>query len=483
MANVKIPYALIPAVALDRRREQMVSAMARGLPRLKRAPVNDAKTLYVACYGPSLRETWRDLIGKRPIISMSGATKFLAERGIIADYAIEMDPRPSQLTVSLPPVKGVHYLIGSVVVPEYFDRVLANGNPVTLWHPVSSNWNDDLAWLSQHDEGELLISTGSTVGLAAIQVGGVLGFTRFEIHAMDGSFAEDGVRHAATHGGKEQFPKITWNVFRKTYYTSKIMANAVAETVNTAKNFPIITVWHGNGLTQALIRKANLPNAACADESQKVERLRGLRPMVMQTPTIPIKGQRTFWDAMLDFLQPGDLPELVRNLAICEPRRASAKYNTGSIPFEAAAYLRAISRFYEPKVVVEVGTFIGTSLLALKAGRVTYTCDWSNNCVPSTESVITHPFQRSTQMLAEIQEKADLFFFDGRIQKADLDHIVRLSHPGTVFIVDDYTGNEKGVVNIHLLAPYFPTYTLITPGPGPSTLAVLLPLAQRQQAA
>lgn len=482
MANVTIPYPLVPAVAVPTRRAHMLSAIARGLERLDRQATSPLPC-YIACYGPSLRDTYEALRDKHPLIAMSGATKFLAEQGITADYALEMDPRESQLIVSLPPVPGVTYLVASCVCPAFFDQVLAAGNRVVLWHTVSTNWEDETRWVSEHDRGALVISAGSTVGLGAIQIGGLLGFSRFEIHGMDGSFDAAGQRHAGPHGGKAQPDVIEWQALNRVYKTSKIMANAVAETINTAKNFPIITIWHGDGLTQALIRKAHLANAACVDEVEKVARLRGLQPQVVYTPPLCTAGRITFWDALLDFLVPQDWIEIVQHMGICEPRRAQAKYNTGTIPFESAIYLRGIARFYRPTVVAEVGTFIGTSTLALHVGRVIYTCDRSNDCVPATESIVTHPYRSSTVMVAEIQEKVDLFFFDGRIQSEDLAHLVRLSHPGTVYVVDDYRDADKGVVNAGLLASILPRHTLVRPAPrSPSTLAIFVPYAQRQGA-
>jgi predicted O-methyltransferase YrrM len=479
MANVKIPYALVPAVAVEKRRDNVLSAIARGYPRLTRTLKDESKTLYVACYGPSLRETWQQLRGKSPIIAMSGATKFLAERGVIADYAIEMDPRVSQVAVSLPPVTGVTYLVASCVCPEYFDQLREAGNRVILWHTVNTNWEDEMNFIAQHDPHQLVVHAGSTVGLATIHVGGILGFKRFEIHGMDGSFA-DGARHAGIHGGKAQKDSHTWAAGGKTYRTSQIMANAVAETINTAKNFPIITVWHGDGLTQALIREANLMNAACADETEKVAKLSGMTTRVVQTPIF--KG-RSFWDSLLQHLSPSDLPDLVTRIPLCESRRVKAKYNTGTIPFESAAYLRALTRFYPVDVAVEIGTFIGTSTHAINAKRVVYTCDQSNDCVPSTyesePNILTHPYQSSTQMLTQIQEPVDLFFFDGRVQKDDLPHIRRLMKPTTVFVVDDYVQGEKGVANVERLAPHLTNHMLFTPDPGPSTLAVIAPSVPR----
>jgi hypothetical protein len=295
---------------------------------------------------------------------------------------------------------------------------------------------------------------------------------------MDGSFGKEGNRHADFHGGKDQPPDITWDAGRVTYRTSKIMSNAVAETINTAKNFPIITIWHGDGLTQALIREANLPNACCIDETEKRKTLSLKRPVVVANPIAHHQG--SFWDVILDTLIPSDLPELISNIAVCEPRRAIAKYNTGTIPFESAAYLRALCRVFSPEIIVEVGTFIGTSTLALNPRRAIYTCDERNDCVPSKvdndpPNIITHPYRSSTQMLRDIQEKVDLFFFDGRIQQEDLPHIQRLSKSSTIYVVDDYVGKEKGVANVELLAPLVHTHTLITPGKGPSTLAAIIP--------
>lgn len=471
---MKIPYALTAAVAIEQRYAQMVSAIARPLPRLQRQQIDDARTLSIACYGPSLRDTWREL--RQPILSMSGATKWLAEHGVIPDFHIDMDPRAHKVMTSLPPVPGVKYLVASVCVPEYFDALEAAGSEVILWHTVSSNWEQDLKWVAEHDPGQLVVSSGSTIGLGAIQLGGILGFRRFEIHGMDGSFAGDD-RHAGPHAGKKQPPTFTWDAGGVTYRTSQIMANAVAETVNTCRNFPIFCTFFGRGLTQALIREEALPNACCADETEKRERMKNLRVNIADSAPIP-KGRATVWDGFLDYLAPGDLAGLVENIARCESRRSRARYNTGSVPLETSTLLRAVCRFYQPSVVAEVGTFIGTSTEALLAKRAVYTCDRSNDCLSPTPTIVTHPYRASTDMLREIQDPVDLFFFDGRIQDEDIQEITRLSHPRTVYLFDDCVGQEKGVVNVTKLLPHRPDYVVAPPYQaykGRSTLGAMLP--------
>lgn len=442
---LKIPYALVPAVALDQRYAHMRSAIKRPLPRLQRQPMDDSKTLSIACYGPSMRETWSAL--RHPMISMSGATKFLVERGITPDYHIDMDPRQNKVMTSLPPVPGVTYLVASVCCPEYFDA-LADSR-VLLWHTVSSNWEQDLKWVSVEDFDTLVVSTGSTIGMAAIQLGGLLGFRRFEIHGMDGSFAGS-ERHAGPHAGKTQKPTQTWDAGGRRYWTSKIMANAVAETVNTFRNYPIVGVFYGEGLTQALIREADLPNACCADETDKRARMGRLTPQIIKMPALQ-KGKLSFWEGLLAHLEPGDLPDLIEQIPICEQRRRLARYDTGSVPFETSVLLRALCRFYQPATIAEVGTFIGTSTHALQASRVIYTCDRSNDCLPSTDHVLTHPYYDATRMFREIQEPIDLFFFDGRLTSEDVPEILRLSHPGTIYVFDDCYPKGKGNHNIPLI--------------------------------
>lgn len=473
---MKVPYHLIAAVGIEQRYAQMASAIARGLPRLERRLIDDSRTLCIAAYGPSLKDTWREL--RHPMISMSGATKFLVERGVIPDYHLDMDPRKHKAMTSLPAVEGVTYLIASVCAPEYFDALQEANAKIVLWHCVSSNWEADRDWVARHDGGEkeLVISTGSTIGLGAIQVGGVLGYRRFELHGMDGSFVGED-RHAGPHAGKKQPPTFTWDAGKVTYRTSQIMANAVAETINTFRDYPIFGVFYGHGLTQALIREENLPNACCADQFEKRARMMQTQVNIADAPAIP-KGRGTVWDGFLTVLKPEDLPELVGHIAECEPRRAKAKYNTGSIPFETAVLLRAACRHYRPTTIAEIGTFIGTSTHALLPERVIYTCDVSNDCLPGSDRILTHPMRTSTQMFQEIQEPIDLFFFDGRIADDDIAHIKRLSHARTVYLFDDCHGREKGIVNIAKLAPHCPGYLVAPPPPtlaGRTTLGALIP--------
>jgi hypothetical protein len=185
----------------------------------------------------------------------------------------------------------------------------------------------------------------------------------------------------------------------------------------------------------------------------------------------------------------GDHPWIAEAHAIAdkaEKRRAEAKFNTGSITITAALAIRAIAHWCHAETVVEVGTFIGNSTLALKAeAKQVYTCDFSNDCFEPHEGIRTFPHYTSLQMFAALAKfgvMADLCFFDGRLGPADPSALAKITTPHTVYLFDDYDGHEKGVCNVELLQPHLPDHELIEPAgvvKADTTLAVLVPRSMR----
>lgn len=169
--------------------------------------------------------------------------------------------------------------------------------------------------------------------------------------------------------------------------------------------------------------------------------------------------------------------------AYCESLREKAAINTGSISRDSCKILRELTEFYRPRVIVEVGTFIGKSTLSMRASDHIYTCDMTNDCLPSSEKITCFPKQTSTQMLAQLWKTkkllVDFFFFDGRIQIPDITLILSMSHVGTVYAFDDYEMSEryeKGAINVRLMAPLLPKHRLVEPRPDlDTTIAVLEP--------
>lgn len=173
-----------------------------------------------------------------------------------------------------------------------------------------------------------------------------------------------------------------------------------------------------------------------------------------------------------------------------EHDRPRMGYNTGSITLAAGVHLFMLARHFRPHTIFEIGTFLGKSTTALALGAgwegttdvTLHTCDKDNECcLPQTLtgcSIIANSKTTSTDALRRAQaagDKIDLFFIDGRVQEADIPLITTLAHPKTVFLLDDFQGIEKGVVNAMLLTRHFPNLMLLPPFNHPllSSLGVL----------
>lgn len=163
---------------------------------------------------------------------------------------------------------------------------------------------------------------------------------------------------------------------------------------------------------------------------------------------------KIFWDIVDERV--GDYPYETIEKIIWEQQklRSEADYNTGSVPYDDAIELYKLVKFFQPKVIAEVGTFIGISTVTmnLAMNRLVdiYTCDHSNNINLDIPNIFQYPKQTSTQMFADMAEKkvgVDLMYLDGRLQREDLELFHKIIHDQTIFVFDDFEGLEKGVVN------------------------------------
>lgn len=199
-----------------------------------------------------------------------------------------------------------------------------------------------------------------------------------------------------------------------------------------------------------------------------------------ELPTFDLPVDREFASETLAWVTPAWEREYEVDALACESRRPFCRKPavTGTINRSGCLYLRAICKRFLPRVVVEIGTFIGSSALAMayESGGV-FTCDKDNDAFASQRNVVAYPKTTSTEMLARLVSqgtKASLFFFDGRIHENDVPLIQLLSAPGAIYAFDDYVGHEKGVVNLTRLAAHLKGYRIVLP-PRDTMIACLVP--------
>jgi hypothetical protein len=162
---------------------------------------------------------------------------------------------------------------------------------------------------------------------------------------------------------------------------------------------------------------------------------------------------------------------IIKNTVYVEPQ---ISIKTGTLTVNEALVLYCLTRYFSPSKIVEIGTYIGTSTVAMaKAisdnnetdGRI-WSCDFSNDVslvVTKGVQIDTYGFKSSLDMLSALNEPIDLFFVDGSLGEADIDHMCRLCHDKSILILDDFEGSEKGVRNGLLLEKRFPNHILIYP--------------------
>jgi predicted O-methyltransferase YrrM len=151
---------------------------------------------------------------------------------------------------------------------------------------------------------------------------------------------------------------------------------------------------------------------------------------------------RAIWDTLF-----ADLPDLpwhvIEDLEKLDPAR-----RTGSTNHASLIALWAVIRHFRPKVVAEIGTYIGKSTFVLaREGADVHTCDMTHDFKLPLTTSITQYHSSSTEMLAKLDGSIDLLHLDGRLQPDDKPHLERLFTPDTVITLDDFEGIEKGVWN------------------------------------
>lgn len=248
------------------RDEQIKQAIARGLPRIEPAYERRSESVAIACYGPSLNDTWDKIRDFPVVISCSGSHRFLVDRGIIPTYHVEVDPRAHKVELMGAPHPGVEYLIASTCHRAMFDHLV--GMNVKLWH-VFDNKEDGIRTLPH---GEWALTGGCSVGLRALTIAGFLGFRDLHVFGMDGSegYVAQGPhpegcsvnpcthmtlqKHAGPHPNQPKGSSAC-EYDGVTYRTTPALLEAARSTWHELDQMPAVkATFYGEGLVQAMAK-------------------------------------------------------------------------------------------------------------------------------------------------------------------------------------------------------------------------------------
>lgn len=166
--------------------QQVSHNIRRGLPQVQPHQINPHVAI-VVCGGPSLAETEKELRdavwrgGK--IIATNGSYQWCIDRNLKPSAFAMLDAREFNSRFIATPVDGCKYLLAAQCHPQTFD--LCREREVLIWH-CCSGADTELEMLKAYYFDQVYPVTGGvTIGLRAISLMRLLGFTAFEIFGLD----------------------------------------------------------------------------------------------------------------------------------------------------------------------------------------------------------------------------------------------------------------------------------------------------------
>lgn len=252
MELITVPDFYLPGVAnWDAKRKSVEYALSLGLPRLQPELMLKRRArniMTVACYGPSLKDTYRDMV--QPIMSVSGAHDWLIQKRITPTYHVECDPRAHKAGMLSLANDTTKYLIASCCHPEVFAAL--KGRNVKIWH--LDDGEESRAWYAANDPDCPVVCGGSTVGLRALEIVGFFGYGSIEVHGMDCSF-DNGAQWAGAHTGRRKdVLRVRPNGMTRAFDTSALMIQAAREGVEFWRTHHVKMKVKGGGLFRHMLQ-------------------------------------------------------------------------------------------------------------------------------------------------------------------------------------------------------------------------------------
>lgn len=151
--------------------------------------LKDINPIVLVGGGPSLKKNVQELKNFRTIIACGSVHDFLLENNIVPTYTLVCDPDPITINYLKFKHPETKYLIASCCHPDIFRHL--NGFQVILWHCHSPDNGPKIEEIEKEMGIDYeAVSGGCTVGLRAISVALMLGYSNIHFYGFDSCMAE-----------------------------------------------------------------------------------------------------------------------------------------------------------------------------------------------------------------------------------------------------------------------------------------------------
>lgn len=126
---------------------------------------------------------------------------------------------------------------------------------------------------------------------------------------------------------------------------------------------------------------------------------------------------------------------------------------TGACSPEECVVLYRLAKFYSPEVILEVGTWFGTTAWTLAQVGKVYTCDKHDLFVGKQDNIEFYhgPSTKFWKKLGRRGIKTDFIWADASLKVGDIERMLPLYKDRIRFAVHDYEKKEKGWRNMRAL--------------------------------
>lgn len=188
-----------PCALSDDFKRNIGATLKRGYTRFNEYIGSQTGALSVCGFAPSLKETYRQLVGD--VMACNRAHDWLIGAGIVPKWCLLMDPL-EVIADMITPHLGVTYLVASRCHPRVFEKLA--GYDVVVWHCAGDE--ELMPLLEQHCSGRTLeeamakqeptVNGGTATVTRGMVVAVELGYTDLHLFGADSSFpAKDGDTH------------------------------------------------------------------------------------------------------------------------------------------------------------------------------------------------------------------------------------------------------------------------------------------------